>query len=99
MAYGDFKDLARITASDNLLRDKPFNIAKYPNYGGYQRGLASMVYNFFDEKSAGGGDTTLANKSAFNNEKLAEELHKPITRNFKKKQFILDSKAIFGVLI
>ena len=28
MAYGDFKDLARGTASDKVLRDKVFNIAK-----------------------------------------------------------------------
>ena len=46
MAYGDFKDLKRRTASDNILRDKAFNIAKNPEYDGYQRGLASMVHNF-----------------------------------------------------
>ena len=43
MAYGDFKDIARRTASDKVLRDKAFNIAKNPKYDGYQRGLASMV--------------------------------------------------------
>ena len=47
MAYGDFKDLARRTASDKVLRDKAFNIAKNPKYDGYQRGLATMVYVFF----------------------------------------------------
>ena len=51
MAYGDFKDLAKITASDKVLRDKAFNIAKNHKYDG--RGLASMVYKFFDKKSAG----------------------------------------------
>ena len=35
MAYGDFKDLARRTASDKVLRDKAFNIAKNPKYDGY----------------------------------------------------------------
>ena len=30
MAYGDFKDLARRTASDKVLRDRAFNIAKNP---------------------------------------------------------------------
>ena len=55
MAYGDFKDLKRRTASDKILRDKAFNIAKNPKYDGYQRGLASMVYKFFDKKSTGGG--------------------------------------------
>ena len=47
MAYGDFKDLARRTAADKVLRDKAFNIPKDPKYDGYQRGLASMVYKFF----------------------------------------------------
>ena len=46
MAYGYFKDLARRTASDKVLRDKAFNIAKNPKYDGYQRGLASMFINF-----------------------------------------------------
>ena len=55
MAYGDFKDLARRAAFDKVLRDKAFNIAKNHKYGGYQRGLPSMVYKFFDKKSAGGG--------------------------------------------
>ena len=50
IAYGDFKDLARRTASDKILRDKTFNIAKNPKYYGYQRGLASMVYTFFYKK-------------------------------------------------
>ena len=50
MAYGDFKDLQRRTYSDKVLRDKAFNIAKNPKYDGYKRGLASMVYNFFDKK-------------------------------------------------
>ena len=64
IAYGDFKDLARRTTSDKVLRDKVFNIAKNSNYDGYQRGLASMVYKFFDKKSKGSGITaTIANKS------------------------------------
>ena len=42
-AYGDFKDLARKTASYKVLRDKAFNIAKNPKYDGYLRGIASMV--------------------------------------------------------
>ena len=55
MAYGDFKDLKRRTASDKVLRDKAINIAKNPKYDGYQRGLGSMVYKFFDKKSKGSG--------------------------------------------
>ena len=50
MVYGDFKDLNRRTAADKVLRDKAFNIAKKSKYDGYQRGFASMVYKFFDEK-------------------------------------------------
>ena len=53
MAYGDFKDLARRTTSDKVLRNKAFNIAKNPKYDGYQRGHAPMVYNFFDIKTSG----------------------------------------------
>ena len=83
--YGDFKDLARRTASDKFFRDKAFNIAKNPKYDEYQRGLASVVYIFFDKKSTGSGVNTHANRSAFNNEKLAEELHKPIIRKIRKK--------------
>ena len=49
MAYGDFKNLTRRTASDKILRDKEFKIAQNPKYDEYQRGLASMVYKFFDK--------------------------------------------------
>ena len=66
MAYGDFKDLAERTASDKVWRDKAFDIAKSPIYDGYQRGLTSMVYKFFDKKSAVTCVTTLANKSTNN---------------------------------
>ena len=51
MDYGDFKDLNRKTAAGKVLRDKAFNIAKNPKYDGYQHGLASMFYTFFDKKN------------------------------------------------
>ena len=77
MAYGDFKDLAKRTfAEKKILKDKAFKIASDQKYDGYQRGLASMVYQFFDKKSRGGG---LANTE---NIQLANELHKPIIRKF-----------------
>ena len=85
VAYGDFKDLKRRTTADIVLRDKAFYIAKNPKYDGYQRGLASMVYKFFDKKTKGSG-VTLANKSIPQNEQLGEELHKPIIRKFKKSK-------------
>ena len=95
MAYGDFKDLNRRTFADKVLRDKEFNIAKDSKYHGYLHELASIVYKLFDKKPAGSGVNMHAN-----NEKLAEELHKPnIKKKLKKEQFILDSKTIFGVLI
>ena len=53
MAYGDFTDLARRTASDKVLRDKAFNIAKNPKYDGYERGLSSMVCKYFDKNAKG----------------------------------------------
>ena len=46
MAYGGFKDLHRTAAAEKVLYYEAFNIAKNPNYHGYQHGLASMVYNF-----------------------------------------------------
>ena len=58
MAYGGFKDLNRRTAADKLLRDKAFNIAKN-QYDGYQYGLASMVYEFFDKITS---SSTIKNK-------------------------------------
>ena len=36
MTYGDFKDLTTRTASDKMLHDRTFSIAKNPKYGGYQ---------------------------------------------------------------
>ena len=74
MAYGDFKYLARRTASDKLLRDEAFNIAKNPKYDGYQRGIASMVYTFFDKRTFGG---EIKNEIK-QNEQLAKKVHKPI---------------------
>ena len=74
MAYGNFKDLNRRTFAANVLTDKAFNIAKDPKYDGYQRGLASMVYNFFDKKTF---DSGIKNEN-IPNKKLTEELHKPI---------------------
>ena len=90
MAYGDFKDLKKITASDKD-KDKAFNTAKNPKYDRYQKGLASMVYKYFDKKSAGGGIVNNNNRNNNNNDikqnyQLAKELHKPIIRKLKKRK-------------
>ena len=55
MAYGDFKDLTRRTASYKILRDKAFNIAKSPKYGEYQRILLQWFINFLIKKTSGRG--------------------------------------------
>ena len=81
-AYGDFKNLTRRTASDKILRDKAFNLAKNRKYSGYQRGFASMFYKFFDKQSSSG---TVKNEN-ISNEELSEELHKPIIRKLKKRK-------------
>ena len=73
MAYGKAKDLVKRTQSDKILREKAFKIASDPKYDGYQRGLASIAYKFFDKKSSG-------------NYQLADELHKPIIRKYKKRK-------------
>ena len=68
------------------MHDKVFNIAINPKYDGYQRGLASMVYKFFDKKpSATHVQLGILAGSGIKNEnisdqQLAEELHKPIIR-------------------
>ena len=54
MPYGDFKDLARRTASEKILRHKAFSIAKNPKYDGYQRGLAPTIYKFFNKNNSEG---------------------------------------------
>ena len=93
MAYGKSKHLAKRTHSDKVLRDKAFRIASDPKHDGYQRGLASMVYKFFDKKSSGSG---IANEP---NYQLANGLHESIIRKFKKEKFIHLLQTIFGVLI
>ena len=55
MAYGKYKDLNKRTQSDKVLRNKVFEIARNPKYDGNQRGLASMVYKFFDKRSKRSG--------------------------------------------
>ena len=74
MTYADFKDLTRRTASDKILRDKAFNIAKNPKYDEYQRGLTSMICRFFDKETSGSG---IENEN-MSDQQLSEELHKPI---------------------
>ena len=85
MAYGKSKYLVRRTQSDKVLRDKAFKIASDPKCDGYQRGLASMVYKFLI-------------KSLKEVVLLANELHKPIIKKFKKRKVYSSFKDnIWGV--
>ena len=71
----------RTAAADKVLRDKTFENGSDQKYDGYQRGLASMVYKFLDKKSQ--GSRLRSNKE---NIQLADELHKPIIKKFKKRK-------------
>ena len=80
MAYGKYKDLAKRTQSDKVLKDKAFEIATNPKYDGYQRGLASMAYEIIDKKHPGSDFKPMPNQQ------LADELHKPTIRKFLKRR-------------
>ena len=89
-AYADHKDLINRTEADKVLRDKAYDIASNPEYDGYQRALASMVYKFFDKKPMGSGikkDCSLI---------LADELHKPVIKKFNKRKIYSHLKIIYG---
>ena len=77
VVHGDFKDLARGTVSDKVLRDEGFNIAKNPKYDSYERGLASMAKSSL---------VVVLILKPNQNQQLADELHKPIIKRFKKKK-------------
>ena len=82
--YGSWqnKRFSKKTQSDKVLKDKAFNIASDPKYDSYQRGLASMVYKFFDKKSASLNKSSGSGIANEPNYQLANELHKPIIRKF-----------------
>ena len=106
-AYAYHKDLLKRTEADKVLKDKGYDIASNPEYNVYQRGLASMVYKFFDKKSTAGptaepsslermgsGFKKLKNSSSI----LANELHKPIIKKFEKRKVYSQFKDnIWGV--
>ena len=82
IAYGKSKNLVKRTQSDKFLKDKAFKITSDPKYDDYQREVGSIIYKFFDKKSA------LLNKSSGRgianepNYQFTNELHKPIIRSF-----------------
>ena len=72
MAYGKYRDLTKRTRSDKFRWGKAFKIANNPKFNVYERGLALMVYKFFDKRSKGSGINSISYQQ------LADELHKPI---------------------
>ena len=93
MAYGKTKDLGRRTQSINVSRNKAFKIASDPKYDGYERGLASMVYKFFDKTLV--EVVSLMNKIINWQRSFINQLFK----NSKKIKFIRLSETIFGLFI
>ena len=88
--YADHKNLISRTKSGKVLRDKAYNIASNPEYDGYQRGLVSMVYKFFDKKSMGSG---IKKDSS-----LILAYHKLVIRKFNKRKVYSQFKDnIWGV--
>ena len=92
-AYAKYKDVENRLMSDQKLRNSAYDIASNSKYDGYQRGLASMVYKFFDSKVAPLDKKTMSGKGnakhnsverTGNNKILAEELHKPVIKKFNK---------------
>ena len=89
-AYGDFKDLTRRTDSDKILCDKAFNIAKSRKHDGYQHGIDPMVYKSFGKETS----SKMIKIEIMSNKELAEKLHKPIIKKFKKRKvysFFIDN--------
>ena len=107
LLIADHKDLINRTKPGKVLRDKAYDIASNPEYDGYQRGLASMVYKFFDKKATaepsakhvmGSGFKKLKNTTKPSSSILAGELHKPIIRKFNKRKVYSQFKDnIWGV--
>ena len=107
-AYADHKDLINRTEADKVLRDKAYDIASNPEYDGYQRGLASMVYKFFDKTSTAGSTAEPSSLKRSSLERtgsgiasssmLADELHKLVIKKFNKRKVYSQFKDnIWGV--
>ena len=76
--------MAKRTISENILKDRAYEIARNRNYEGCQRALASMVYKFFDEKTGSGMSV------------LAKELRKPVAKKFKRRRVYARFKDKIG---
>ena len=76
-AYANSKDLAKRTLSDNVLKDRIYEIVLNARSDGYQRGLPIMVYKFSDKKIGSGANVT---------EVLALKLFKTVIKDFKRRK-------------
>ena len=94
IAYGKSKDLVKRNQSDKVLKNKAFKIVSDPKYDGYQRGLASMVYKFFDKKYSSLNKSSGSDIDDALNYQLANELHKPIIRKFNAISTLLFGSAV-----
>ena len=94
MAYGNFKDLNRRTFAEKVLRDKvKIRIAKDLEYHGYQRGLRSMVFKFFDKKTSG---KCIKNKNVSDKELQMNYINQ-LLENLRKEKYIQLLWTIVGV--
>ena len=85
-AYAKYKDVENRLISDQKLRNSAFDIASNPKHDGYQRDLASMVYKCLTRKLLHSTMSGMSGKGIKNNKILAEELHKPVIKNFNKRK-------------
>ena len=96
-AYAKYKDIENRLIADDKLKNNAYDIASNPEYDGYQRGLASMVYKFFNLKVAS-PNKNISDKGTKSNKILAEELHKTVIRKFNKRKVYSQFKDnIWGV--
>ena len=85
--YVDSKYLAKMTVSDKVLKGRTYEIALNSKYVGYQRGLTSIVFKFFDKKIGSGARET-SKTGGIVIEVQAQELHKPLITKFRRKKCI-----------
>ena len=72
------------------MKDRAYEIALYPKYDGYESGIASVVYNFFDKKTGSRAIATSKTKASVH-EELAQELHKSVIKKFQTEQTLCQS--------
>ena len=102
MACSKYKDLTKQTQSGKGLRDKAFEVRSNPEYDGYQTGLSSMIFKFFDKKYPGGSGVATLTINLLSNlcqisYNLLMNFINQLLENLTKEKFILCLKTIFGV--